>query len=116
MSEDDTIELDGSRGEANFVMKWPGSSQQAYIKIIKLKACKEAFTSDDTGFVRMVALECRGLDIDAWTVTTDFKAKGTENTVFYDVDLSDEDGWCDFDEKTQEPVSVSGVETRITKG
>ena len=34
VSAGDEIDIEGSRGTANFIMKWPGSKQQSYIKIV----------------------------------------------------------------------------------
>ena len=115
--------------KANFVMKWPGATQQSYIKLTNMpKAGKGkkgkdgrpgpegTYASDSGDFVKMVAMECRGLEIDKWIVTSDFKATGLEGTIFDEVDLADEDGWCDYDEKNNESVSITNVETRVTKG
>lgn len=124
LSINDVLEIEGSRGEANYVMKWPGGAQQAYIKIVEIPAkkggkdFKSTYTADDSGkWVRFVAMEARGIDIDKWIVTDDFgKAFGATGTVFDEVDLSDaDDGWCDYDEKADASVSINEVQTRITR-
>ena len=127
VSEDDIIELDGSKGEANYVMKWKGSNQQAYIKIINNKSIQDIYTYDDSNnnsYTTILGLECRNLEITKWIPGIDFIAIGNNNnndnnedkTIFDEVDLSDlDDGWCDYDEKTNESVSISNLKYEIVK-
>ena len=124
ISEEDVLELDSSKGDANFVMKWSGSNQQAYIKIIKNKLIHDKYTcnnSNSGSFVNILGLECRNLEISKWHPSIDFIAYGKEDsngdaTVFDEVDLSDlDDGWCDYDEKTNESVSITNLQYEIVK-
>lgn len=114
----DEIEIEGSKGHANFVMKWHGSRQQAYIKILPLDKRMSAgyYPAEKSGeFVKVAAFECRGLSIDRWKPGSDFSAEGSSGTVFAAVDLSDPDGWTDYDEDSGESVSVMNVEHRIVR-
>merc|ERR1711865_762851 len=40
VSPDEEIELNGSRGKANYVMKWPDTKKEASMSIVKLKDLK----------------------------------------------------------------------------
>lgn len=42
----DELELSGSRGTANYVMKWPGAKTESYIKVIHVK---KVVTQYDSG-------------------------------------------------------------------
>jgi hypothetical protein len=59
VSESDVIELEGSKGEANYVMKWDKSSKhQAYIKIVPSKGCDFTYKAEDSGkWVTILAIE-----------------------------------------------------------
>ena len=114
----DEIEIEGSRGHANFVMKWHGSKQQAHIKILPLdKHLSPGFyPAEKSGeFIKVAAFECRGLSLERWIPGTDFAVEGSTGTVFPAVDLSDPDGWADYDEGSDESVSVMGLEHRIVR-
>ena len=41
----DELELSGSRGTANFVMKWPGDKNESYIKIVHVKKVTTQYDS-----------------------------------------------------------------------
>jgi hypothetical protein len=41
----DELELSGSRGTANFVMKWPGEKHESYIKIVHVKKVTTQYDS-----------------------------------------------------------------------
>ena len=114
---DDVIELEGSRGTANFVVRFPGSKQQSYIKIVPLEKCSWEYRADQSGeFVRIIGFECRGLTIDRWIPTaSDFSGETTSGFMFDAVDLTDGDGWTEYDEQAGEAVSVMELEHRIVR-
>ena len=63
VSKHDIIDLDGSKGTANFVIKWDKTSSQSYIKLVDVKKLAGKYTSDDSGkWVSIIALDCRGLE------------------------------------------------------
>ena len=102
-------------GSANYVMKWPGSNQQAYIKIVQVKKCNNSYDMEMSGqYSAILALECRGLEPIAWIPSSDFEAETITGKLFPTVDLSEGD-WCDFDEDNDMPVSVMGLDYRIEK-
>eukprot|EP01041_Mallomonas_annulata_P000662 gene662-1279_t len=111
-SSSDSIDLEGSRGTANFIMRWKGSREQCYIKVVDVKKCDGTYKIDDSGnFVTILGLECRGLEPLAWLPSTDFIAE-TNNGKFMETDLSDND-WTDFDDEYDEPISVLNLEYKI---
>lgn len=62
------VELSGSRGTANFAMKWAKDSRhEASLSVQQIKGMTRSFTADDAGsFVPVVAFECRGLEPIDW--------------------------------------------------
>jgi hypothetical protein len=128
----DELELDGSRGIANFVMKWSKSdSHQAYIKIIELKKInagkkkgkKESFLLDgiyrsqDEEWVPILCIECRGLrPININLSNNDFIIQTTGGTTFSDGEFTDDrDGmeWADYDEENDASVMVTKLKARV---
>lgn len=107
------MELEGSRGEANYIMKWPGSKTQAYIKIVELKGVSGSYTDENSGkWVTVLALECRNLVPTAWRVARDFVAESAGGHYFEDVDLGEGD-WAEYDEENDESVSIMNVECKV---
>jgi hypothetical protein len=115
VTKDDVIELDGSKGEANFVVKWPGSKSQAYIKMLDMKAGTGDYTEDANGQYATVALfECRGLELVSYVPGMDFSAESTGGGKFEEVDMSEGD-WADYDEDNDLAVSITNLESTIEK-
>eukprot|EP01039_Chlorochromonas_danica_P002548 gene2548-2789_t len=116
VSTEESFPLEGSRGEANFLIKWPHASDQAYIKILtQSRAVAKEYSVDDGGsFVTILALECRGLEVTAWHPSFDFDVESIGGTVFKhnQVDLSDRD-WTEYDEENDLSVSVLNLDYRI---
>ena len=111
-SSSDVLELVGSKGTANFIMKWKGSKEQSYIKIVEVKKCDGSYKLDDAGkFVTILGIECRGLEPCAWIPSTDFLAE-TNSGKLMETDLTDLD-WADYDEDCDETVSIMGLEYKI---
>lgn len=115
VSTEELIPIEGSRGEAHYVMKWPTATEQSYIKIIPHKEVAEAYTADNSGeFVAVLALECRGIEITKWHPSFDFDVE-TAGGFRYDhekVDLSDRE-WAEYDEENDLSVSIANLEYRI---
>ena len=63
ITDEDMIELDGSKGAANFIIKWSGSSTQSYANIVQLpkgKGDDGKYRKINSGqFVSILAIECR---------------------------------------------------------
>jgi hypothetical protein len=101
------IELVGSRGTANFVMKWPGENKQSYIKVVPVKKVTGEYSASSSGLVPVLGLECRGIEILRWIPSVDFVAISTGGKKFDEVDLSDD--WADYDDDNDDSVSVMNL-------
>eukprot|EP01033_Poteriospumella_lacustris_P016394 gene16394-11720_t len=113
VSEEDLMPLEGSRGEAHFIIKWPYTHEQAYIKIVNHRGVKSSYNEADSGeFVTILALECRNIEVTAWYPSEDFIVRTKNDTVFSKVDLSDRD-WAEYDEEHDATVSVANLEYRF---
>lgn len=113
VSGSDVIALEGSRGEAHYVMKWPGSKHQSYMKIIDVKNVTGRYTSEDSGkWHTILGLECRGIVPTRWIPGSDFIVESDGGHYFESVDLSDRD-WADYDEDNDLSVSITNVECKI---
>ena len=107
VSSTDSEELEGSRGDANFVMRWAKGAQQAYIKIVPVKKVDGTYKADNTGkLVTLLGLECRGLTVTKWHIGADFDATSVGGTIFNGVDLS-ENEWADYDDQNGNDASVA---------
>ena len=63
VTTDDEIELEGSKGTANFVVRWDKASSQSYIKIVNMKNVNGSYKADQTGkWVSILAMDCRGIE------------------------------------------------------
>jgi hypothetical protein len=114
VSSADELQLEGSRGEANFVIKWPGSAGQAYIKLLSnVKGVKNSYNADDSGnFVTILAMECRNIEPIAWYPSFDFLIRSSSGKLFEYVDLSEKE-WADYDEENDLSVSIMNLEYKI---
>jgi len=111
-------ELENSRGEAHFVVKFEGQMKQSSIVIVDevknvLKKDASITEEDDGAFVPIRGFECRGVDITGWDKCSEESGSGVTvvskaGTVFEDVHL-DED-WYEYCEKGGEAVSATDVE------
>jgi hypothetical protein len=111
--EEDLQPLEGSRGEAHFIIKWPYTNEQAYIKIISHRGVKASYDEQNSGeFVTILALECRNIEITAWHPSEDFIVRTVNGTIFKKVDLRDRD-WAEYDEEHDATVSVANLEYKI---
>ena len=115
VSSVDEMELDNSRGIANFVMKWHGDREQSHIKIVPIKKVDGTYKATDSGnYVQILAMECRGLVPVKWHPMCDFSATSTGGFKFDEVDLSDD--WAEYDEENDDSVSIMGLESKIERG
>ena len=113
MRKGDVIELEGSKGDANYVMKWPGNKMQSYIKIVDLKGVNGNYTDENSGeWVAVLGLECRNLVPTAWSTGRDFIAESSGGHYFEDVDLTEGD-WAEYDEEADLAVSITNVECKV---
>ena len=109
------FELEGSKGEAHFVIRWPISKSTGYIKILDMKAGDNVYTEQDSSQWKIVQkFECRGLEMVNYMAGEDFCAESIGGASFSTVDLTDCD-WGDYDEENSMPVSISNMEFQIVK-
>ena len=129
------LELSGSRGSANFVMKWNKSdTHQAYIKILDVKKAlgekkkgKKAagdavvdgsYRSKSEEWVPIVCMECRGLRPTSANIGDDFIITTSGGTVFNECEFaSDREGleWADYDEENDDSVMVTKLQARVVE-
>jgi hypothetical protein len=104
-------ELSGSRGTANFAMKWARDSKhEGHLNLQQVKGVTRPLTDEDEHkAVPIIAFDCRGLEPIAWRPEGGFIIKTKSGKVFEDVDLSDGE-WADYDEKLGDSVSVMNLE------
>ncbi|CAD7700741.1 unnamed protein product [Ostreobium quekettii] len=108
VSAADEFPISGSRGTANYVMRWvKGVGKEASMNVTEVKGVTHPeYTGDDSDqFVPIVAFECRGLDPIELKPTGGWRVESTSGKVFDDVDLSEGD-WAEYDEDAGETVGV----------
>ena len=117
MSAGDTIELENSRGEANFVVKFPDSKKQASVSFVDVKGVTTKGVVGASGeMVPVMGFECRGLELETFHPTKGVKITSEGGTVWEDVDLSeDPDGWFEYCEKGGDSVGVTEFAFEIRK-
>lgn len=126
----DEVELTGSKGVANLVLKFADASEQSNCSVVtafnrdKKKGKKKgggkggddeprAVTADDSGeWVPIVAFEARGLEVVNLTLGTgDLVVTAEGGRAWDDADLSDD--WAEYDEENEVSVSVMSIETKV---
>ncbi|DBB17979.1 hypothetical protein WJX82_000373 [Trebouxia sp. C0006] len=112
----DEQDLPGSRGVANFALKWVKDAKSAAsLSVISVKKVTRDYTAqDDRQFVSIIGFECRGMDIINWHPEDGFRVESTSGQVFDNVDLSDAE-WVDYDEKLGESVGIMELEHKFVK-
>eukprot|EP00882_Tetradesmus_deserticola_P007366 GHRQ01007760.1.p2 GENE.GHRQ01007760.1~~GHRQ01007760.1.p2 ORF type:complete len:163 (+),score=60.18 GHRQ01007760.1:249-737(+) len=109
----ETHDMSGSKGTANFVMKFAKDSRhECSINVMQLKGVTRAVTEDDEGkFVPVMAFECRGIEPTAFHPEDGFVVTSKGGKVFDDVDLSED--WSEWDEKINESIGIYSVEAKF---
>jgi len=106
------MELDGSRGTANFIKKWEGERQQSYLKMIdvkKITGALEISADQSDQWVVLFAIECRGLEPVEWLPKQDFNVASGEGAVFEEIEF--EDGfWAEYDAEHDAQISIQNLE------
>jgi hypothetical protein len=110
----ETHELTGSRGEANFRLKWARDARhEATLNVQAVKGVTRALTAADAGkFVPVAGFECRGLEPVGWRPENGFTVTSAAGTRFEEADLSERE-WADYCEKGGDSVSVMELEYRF---
>ena len=68
---------------------------------------------DSEKFVPIAAFECRGVSPIAFEMRDGWECEGVESGTPFEPDLSDD--WSDFDDKSQEAVSILSIETKFER-
>ncbi|KAF1840692.1 DUF866-domain-containing protein [Cucurbitaria berberidis CBS 394.84] len=106
-------DMSGSRGEANFVWKCKNCKREHSANIKAAPATYER--TDPPKTVNILEFDCRGLEFTEFKAEGEFLAKGAETvTKFSGIDLC-EDEWFDYDEKSGEEVSITGVQWEVRR-
>ena len=114
VSRSEEIPLDGSRGTANFVVKFKGAKQQSTCSVVDVKKLTTgSITAAQSGeFVPVVAFECRGLVPLKWHPSSDFTATTEGGHTFADIDLQDGD-WGEYCEEEDIALAVTDLEHKF---
>jgi hypothetical protein len=98
----------GSKGTVNFKMKWDKRDKhEATCTIVS-----QSNVLESRAWTKIATFDVRGLDLARFhpTVATVVSASGLE---FEHADVADPDGFSEYDEDAQQPVSVSDIEWRF---
>ena len=96
--------------KVNFQLKFPGDKQFSSIRIVKADEKGAPATrpqvEDDTGLVPFIAFECRGLEIVRWHPNGPYCVESHSGATHSEVRLDEGDDWCDYDEGSDESMTV----------
>ena len=110
---DDKEELDGG-GTANAVLTFIKGQPKAHITIVNVKKVTGSYNEADASkYHTVLGLECRGCVPKEWLLGTEFNAITGSGKIFNMIDLSDKDGWYDYDEDNDCSVSVQNFEYKF---
>ncbi|KAJ1732130.1 hypothetical protein LPJ61_002194 [Coemansia biformis] len=106
-------QISGSRGDANLVMRCKFCKREASASIVGKPV---EYTDADSGkFVRILSLECRGLEPVEFEPRDGWTARGADSKTRFAIDLT-EGEWYDYDEEAGLEVSVTEIEHRFERG
>merc|ERR1712232_1039880 len=118
----DEFETSNDKVKANFLVKWDGAKQQSTMSVYtpthkdKLKDLKDPstlgqYTADDNNKMSpIVIFDCRGIEPSKWIPCGPFEVETPSGKKFEGVDLTDPDGWFEFDDKAEAPVQIERIE------
>ena len=110
---DEKEELDGG-GKADAAFTFIKGQPKAHITIVNVKKVTGTYSESDAGkYHTILGLECRGCVPKEWLFGTEFNAITSNDKVFSMIDLSDKDGWYDYDEDNDCSVSVQNFEYKF---
>lgn len=111
LDPEEDLELKGSKGHANLVIK--DGSREHSMSVVEVKGLVKPLTPEDD-WAPIVAFECRGIEPVAWHPTSGYEVVSAGGKVFDDVDLSEDPTmWADYCDKLNEPVQISGLQWRF---
>ena len=107
----ESIDIPGSRGSANLLLKFPSGNSSASISVVPVKGIDRKYTKSGE-FQAVLAIESRGAEPFEWKPTGFYTAETKDEKIFDNVDIKDGD-WCDFDEDASCSVGIYNAETKI---
>eukprot|EP00466_Bigelowiella_natans_P010997 jgi/Bigna1/81524/fgenesh1_pg.81_\ len=107
------VDVPGSKGTVNLIIKPKGSKQHATIKF-EGKEYPD-YEQKDTDWKTYAYLDCRGLEITDWIVHAEgFTAETPSGECVDDIDFEDGE-YYGYDEKAETETSILNIETRVIK-
>mmetsp|Transcript_31322 Transcript_31322/g.88825 ORF Transcript_31322/g.88825 Transcript_31322/m.88825 type:complete len:162 (+) Transcript_31322:246-731(+) len=112
--ENESHEIPGSKGNANFIMKWAKDDRKVCtINIEHVKNYTRAYGEDDNNqFVPIVGFDCRGAEPVDWHPQGGFRIESTGGAVFDNINLEEKE-WCDYDDDAGLSVGVYELEWKF---
>ncbi|KAF5970641.1 DUF866 domain-containing protein [Fusarium coicis] len=109
----DTNEMSGSRGEANFVWKCKNCKRESSASV---KAGPFPYEQTEPAKPqKILEFDCRGLEFTEFKAEGEWLAEGAETgTKFTGIDL-EEGEWFEYDEKSNEEVSINDVKWEVRR-
>ncbi|KAI1258524.1 hypothetical protein F5Y18DRAFT_413284 [Xylariaceae sp. FL1019] len=113
VSQFETNEMSGSRGEANFVWKCKNCKRESSASI---KAGPKAYEQGEPPRQQTILeFDCRGLEFTSFSPEGEWVADGLESgTKFEGIELTDGE-WFDYDEKANHEVSIKELRWDIKR-
>lgn len=103
--------VQGSRGEANFIMKCKECGKEGNINVAS--KTYGVYTAG-SNFTDMATFDSRGWSIARYIPKNKFVAVGADSGAKFDVEFDDGE-WYDYDEKEAREVSITNSEWKIIK-
>ncbi|KAM0349743.1 hypothetical protein ACHAPU_003572 [Fusarium lateritium] len=105
--------MSGSRGEANFVWKCKNCKRESSASIKFGPAAYEQ--TEPAKPQKILEFDCRGLEFTEFKAEGEWLAEGLEtNTKFTGIEL-EEGEWFEYDEKSNEEVSINDVKWEVRR-
>jgi len=117
ISNAEEFEVQGSRGTANFVLKWEGAKAQSSMSIytptragpLKGMTLGEYPAAQSGKFHPIAAFECRGLEPISWQPTIGYTIENEKGGKHDNVELAEKE-WCGYDQENDLSVGVYDLE------
>ncbi|MFH4983575.1 hypothetical protein AB6A40_010284 [Gnathostoma spinigerum] len=109
---DESLDLPGSRGTANYIQKCKLCGRMNSLNIVK-ESFKPYLIEKNEEYQPIIQFDCRGVEPVEFEPMKDWCAEGVEsNTMFDNIDLTEKE-WADYDEKVNDVTMISEIESRF---
>ena len=111
------FDIEGSRGEANYIAKCKLCERPGNIEYCQ-NSLKPYTQQGQETFQTIAAFECRNIELIEFVPGNAFKAQGSEgdqDTMFDEIDLSQEPDWAGYDEENDCSVGVYEFKSQIIR-